>query len=62
MEHAENDVHKTPHKNKTHWRNQLKISVLVNLKPSIELDMERYVLQLSNAPLNMNFKYESVKS
>ena len=33
MGHSENDaVHKIPHKMKTHWQNQLKISVLVSFK------------------------------
>ena len=33
MGHSENDaVHKIPHKMKTHWQNQLKISVQVYFK------------------------------
>ena len=33
MGHSEDDaVHKIPHKMKTHWQNQIKISVLVQLK------------------------------
>ena len=44
MGHSEDDaVHKIPHKMKTHWQNQLVISVLIlfNLKSSIELDTKR---------------------
>ena len=41
MGHSEDDaVYKIPHKIKTHWQNQLKISELVfNLRSSIELDI-----------------------
>ena len=42
MEHSEDDtVHKIPHKMITHWQNQLKISVLFNLKSTIELDSQK---------------------
>ena len=41
MGHSEDDVvHKIPHKMKTHRQNQLKISVLVEVKSSIELDIK----------------------
>ena len=38
---GDDTIHKIPHKMKTHWQNQLKISVLVYFKISIELDITR---------------------
>ena len=38
MGHSRDDaVNKIPYKMKTHWQNQLKISILVNIRFSIEL-------------------------
>ena len=54
MRHSEDDaVHKILHemKMKTCRQNQLQISVLVYLQSSMELDIKRYMLYLSNAPL-----------
>ena len=50
MGHSEEDaVHKKTHKMK--MQNQLVILVLFNLKSSIDLDIKRYLLYLSNTPL-----------
>ena len=52
MGHSDNDaVHKIPHKMKTHWQNQLEFRYWFNLYSSMDLDIERLMLYLSNAPL-----------
>ena len=42
MGHSEDDaVTNTKYEMKTHWQNQLKISVLIDLASSVELDMKK---------------------
>ena len=53
-------VHKIPHKMKTHWRNQLKISVLVQFKILYRMRYKKIAcFYLSNAPLIL-FSYHGV--
>ena len=52
MGHSGDDaIHKIPHKMKTNWQNQLKIRYWLDSRFSTELDIQRYMLYLSNAPL-----------
>ena len=51
MGHSEDDaVHKIPHKMKTHWQNQLKMSALVCFKILCRIRYKKYMLYLFNAP------------
>ena len=56
MGHSEDDaIHKIRHKMETHRQNQLKLSVFVNLKSSIESDMKKIDVILVQYPFSCDF-------